>query len=127
MSLIEEALRRLKDPRIPGEPTPQGPAPHSWPTSRPSAQAPNALLGATAAIMALTAVFIAAGAFWMVRTLNPTPPPLSPVAAPPAPIPAVAEPPPPAPVAAAASEPAPEPSVPVKEPLMLTGIVEGEG
>ena len=128
MSLIEEALRRLKDPGIPGEPAPQDesrrqePAAHSWPTSRPRPHAPNALLGATAAILVLTAVFIAASTFWTVRTLHSPPSPT-----PPAPISAVAELTPPAPAAAAAPEPAPEPSAPVKEPLTLTGIVEGEG
>ena len=87
MSLIEEALRRVKDPLVPPSTTvkaprkaapPQTPATaHSWPTtpassaSQPAAAASAALLTmVTIAILGLTAVLIFGGAIWMWRTLN---------------------------------------------------------
>ena len=87
MSLIEEALRRVKDPLVPPATTAKPPqkaasaqAPataHSWPTtpspapSQPAAAAPAALLTmVTIAILGLTAALIFGGAIWMWRTLN---------------------------------------------------------
>ena len=139
MSIIEEALRRLKDPTItappqasPGTERREAPTAHSWPAAPPLSgraasppKATNALVGVTVAIIALTAVFIAGGAFWMGRTMSGHP------AAPEAKAanePSVASGSPPVltettppPVAAPAAR------EPDKEELVLTGIVEGEG
>ena len=87
MSLIEEALCRVKDPLVP--PSSMAKAPrkaasaqtpattHSWPTasapsvSQPATPAPAALLTmVTIAILGLTAALIFGGAIWMWRTMN---------------------------------------------------------
>ena len=157
MSLIEEALRRLKDPALPTQPSPTAPKPepdnapaarswsaisrrtaHSAASSQP--QTTNAFVAVTVAVIALTAAFIAGSVFWMDRTLGqhrtaPPVPALPQPAPPPDPVPtpqstmsALPEPPPASP---APSEPTPAPSpIPApapKEEVVLTGIVEGSG
>ncbi|MBI4003658.1 MAG: hypothetical protein HY353_01430 [Candidatus Omnitrophica bacterium] len=134
MSLIEEALRRVKDPLVPPASTPpktprkaavpQTPTAHSWSTTpppspvQPAAATPTALLTmVTIAILGLTAALIVGGAVWMWRTLNTgNPPAASPVtsARTGAPVTNVQPEPP-----AAAPEAKPE--------FNLTGIVEGLG
>ena len=87
MSLIEEALRRVKDPLVPPASTPaktprkaavpQTPTTHSWSTTPPPSLVPPAaatpmtlLTMVTIAILGLTAALIFGGAIWMWRTLN---------------------------------------------------------
>ena len=87
MSLIEEALRRVKDPLVPPSTTAKTPrkgssakAPataHSWSTtsapasSQPVSTAPAVPLAmVTIAILGLTVTLIFGGALWMWRTLN---------------------------------------------------------
>jgi len=135
MSLIEEALRRVKDPLVPPASAtaqkprkaavPQTPTAHSWPPTPPPSPVPPAaatpttlLTMVTITILGLTAALIAGGAIWMWRTLNTGNAPLvSPLAAPAASgFPATNAPPEPP---AAAPEARPE--------FHLTGIVEGLG
>ena len=148
MSLIEEALRRLKDPVIPAQPTPPKAAPkttpddaraHAWSaapplTTRPSPSHPqttNVLLAVTLAVLALAALLIASAAFWMGRALI-APQQAAPTAAPePAPPkeqapPAASEAPPTA-TETKAPDATPATSDQAKEELVLTGIVEGSG
>ena len=118
MSLIEEALRKIKDPLLPQPPPgiPASPPPpaHSWVAEAPAqglSPTPrrlNPLLAVAAAIAALTAVLTFWGAFWMARAIGRSPAasvPASPAAA------------------SSAPEPAPTPR-PVPE---LHGVVEGVG
>ena len=87
MSLIEEALRRMKDPIVPAAPkTAQLPskakaeeaAPaHSWPTTTPpSSTTPipaiqtNALVVVAAAILILTGILVVGGVFWTRQALS---------------------------------------------------------
>jgi hypothetical protein len=88
MSLIEEALRRLKDPSIPSQQT-TTPAPrktkpdettpaHPWSTTPPLTATPapaashttNVLFAVALTVLVLTAVLIVGGAFWLGRTLG---------------------------------------------------------
>ena len=86
MSLIEEALRRLKDPLIPTEPkgtqaSPPTPASettpaHSWSTTAspsatpmPAKQATNVLVVTAVAVLALSALLVGGGIWWLKRTL----------------------------------------------------------
>ena len=144
MSIIEEALRRMKDPVVTG-PTapskterPETPAAHSWPAapplpSRASARpkTTNPLPAVTAAVVMVTAAFIAGGAFWMGRALGTKPPASSGAAAPVSRLPA-SEPSAPSQPPSASSEATRQAAPPVaesrpQEELVLTGIVEGEG
>ena len=87
MSLIEEALRRMKDPIVPADPkTAQLPpktkaeeaAPaHSWPTTTPpSSTTPipatqtNALVVVAAAILILTGILVVGGVVWTRQVLS---------------------------------------------------------
>ena len=86
MSLIEEALRRIKDPLLPGQGTPskrQGareetPPAHPWsanppPSSSAATSAPHttpALVGVTVVVVALTAALIIGGTLWMRQVLR---------------------------------------------------------
>ena len=143
MSIIEEALRRVQDP-VAGAIQPPAPAPaarmsgvslpppviaqpepaaaHSWtPASpravheRPQPRTADLLLPVTIAMMAMTAVLIGAGAWWLIRWH-----PMASPAAAPAPLPA------PAPAASAPRPaPLPLPPKPAAPPrLRLTGVVE---
>ena len=153
MSLIEEALRRLKDPALPTQPAPSPTAPKTEPDNAPAAhswsaisrraahssasqpQTTNALVAVTVAVIALTAAFIAGSVFWMDRTLGqhnpvpiapaPPPPALDPVPVPQATMSELPEPPPapPEPTPASSQAQAPAP----KDEVILTGIVEGSG
>ena len=157
MSLIEEALRRMKDPILTAQPAPPSTAPkrkpddtpaaHSWSAmARPASAQPrtiNALIGVTLAVLTLTAVFLAGGAFWLSRTLSksqaapipvvtpqPTTVGLSPnptaseVPEPPIVNPVPSE---PTPTPAPEAPPAPQDQPQAKEKITLTGIVEGSG
>ena len=89
MSLIEEALRRLKDPILAAQSAPPSTAPKSKPNDTPAAahswsamarraahpvsakpQTVNALIGVTLVVLALAAVFLAGSAWWLSRTLS---------------------------------------------------------
>ena len=91
MSLIEEALRRLKEPLISTPETPptskkaapqqsaqQDAAPaHSWSTASPATAVPpppqpmtHALVAVAIAVLALTVVLIVGGTLWMKRTMG---------------------------------------------------------
>jgi hypothetical protein len=87
MSLIEEALRRVQDPRAqhatPAAPqappkTPPAPEPpaHSWspsaalPATATAAPAVNPMLAVALTVMALTALVIGGGMFWMRRAVG---------------------------------------------------------
>ena len=82
MSLIEEALRRVKDPLVPpsstkpktpqkASPPPATPAPHSWSTTAASAPPQSAnspvspLILATLAVTGLMVALLLGGAVWM--------------------------------------------------------------
>ena len=82
MSLIEEALRRVKDPLVPpsstkpkttqkASPPPAAPAPHSWSATAASAPPQSAnspvspLTLVTLAVLGLTAALLLGGAVWM--------------------------------------------------------------
>ncbi len=99
MSLIEEALRRSKDPRssntatpsqqtapaqpAPAHPWPATPPPQTQPTRAPSASKPvNVLTAAMALIIALAAAWLIGGMVWLSRhspmPRAETPPPPSP-------------------------------------------------
>ena len=87
MSLIEEALRRIQDPLLTkhesGVQAPPKPAPaaHSWPTTPPLPLPPaappvvNPLLAVSFSVLALTAVIVIGGAFWIGHrvVMQPTP------------------------------------------------------
>ena len=92
MSLIEEALRRIQDPiltkhdaaaQAPPKPAPKSepaPAAHSWTTSPPLSlpSAPsmaNPLLAVSFSVLALTAVIVLGGTFWIGHqmVMRPTP------------------------------------------------------
>ncbi len=101
MSLIEEALRRLKDPLITTTPEPPPTKPgaqkiapqeaasiHPWSTtpSTPVVQQPaqpvtHALVAVAVAVLALTLALIIGGALWMKRTMGTmtTPHPIDPI------------------------------------------------
>ena len=88
MSLIEEALRRVKDPLVPpasttaekprkASPTQAPPTAHSWsttPASSPSQPAATSRLApltlVTVAVLGLTAALIAGGTMWIWRTFS---------------------------------------------------------
>ncbi len=147
MSLIEEALRRVKDPLLappsPAPPQQQPPAPpaHSWtPEEAPPArsnsplkslvspQTPTSLVAVGVAVLALTVVLLTGGVFWIGATLHsggaPAPTAEAPDVAPEAVVeePAVLEPPADAPQPAkppAASAPA-LPRLRIQEPTPQT-------
>ena len=92
MSLIEEALRRIQDPLLakhesgaqaPPKPAPRAepaPAAHSWPTTPlpslpPIPAAMNPLLAVSFSVLALTAVIVLGGTFWIGHhmVMRPTP------------------------------------------------------
>ena len=150
MSLIEEALRRVKDPAIPAQPAPPEPASktksdgtraHAWfatppLTTRHSPSRPQTttvLLAVTLAVLTLTALFIAGAAFWMGRALS-HPQGAAPTAAvasqptmataKPKPAPSTEQAPS---TATKAPDATPATSDQAKEELVLTGIVEGSG
>ena len=118
MSLIEEALRKIKDPLLPQPPPdiPASPSPpaHSWMTEAPAqglspaTRRLNPLLAVAAAIAALTAVLTFWGAFWMGRAIG-----RSPAAS--------------APASPAAASSAPEPALTPRPVPELHGVVEGVG
>lgn len=95
MSLIEEALRRIKDPLLsPEEPLPASPPPapkipppaqpapaHSWTPAPPApaggqapqpTQATHLLIAVSLVVLVLAAGLIAGGVFWMGRTMTRT-------------------------------------------------------
>ena len=121
MSLIEEALRKIKDPLLPQAPPgiPASPPPpaHSWPTEAPAhGLSPatrhfNPLLAVAAAIAALTDALTPWGEFWMGRTIGRSHAAAAPVSL------------------AVASSTLTEPgSTPIPRPAPeLHGIVEGSG
>ena len=154
MSLIEEALRRVQDPSVAGRTapppaakpeTPASPA-HSWSGAPKSPAAPRRaggpqtpiIMAVAAAMLVMTAVFVAGGVFWMARTrpaatpaappaATPRPTAISPALQPPQTSEPVEAPATPAPRPAAAAAPsAPSPSE-QQNGLRLTGIVEGTG
>ena len=141
MSLIEEALRRVQEPLVKSQQT-AAPSPrktradetapaHSWTTNPPFALRPapgsphtsTSLLAVALAVLALTAVLIIGGAFWMGRVIGGRPAvPASTVQSPPAPTPPA--------LAKASKQPAPvhdAASPAAEESLVLTGVVEGLG
>lgn len=150
MSLIEEALRRLQDPSLPpptqagavkpgpATPTPTTlppqpqPAPvHSWPTATSSASAPTptsrtpaVLIALVAAVLVLTIALFVGGAWWMGRTLNAGPRPVSPVrdTGLQQSTPSIQEPPPAPATTLHAATPAS-----AEDSLVMSGVVEGEG
>ena len=87
MSLIEEALRRMKDPIVPADPKTAQPPPktkaeeaapaHSWPITTPAspttpipATQTNALVVVAAAILILTGILAVRGVFWTKQALS---------------------------------------------------------
>lgn len=135
MSLIEQALRRLKEPVLPPEMPPSPTRPrqepaarpqeqaispaHSWPTTPPTLAASSGTAGrpaintpslSAALVMGVTAVLLVSGLFWLQRTWSTQP------AVQPAP--------------SASLLPAPDLAAPAgesSEHLILSGIVEGAG
>lgn len=135
MSLIEQALRRIKDPLVSQPAAPAAPpaaeapkaAPptaHSWPVTPPAPAAPQTAAGAAAPetrltavtaglVFALTVLLAIGGTRWMTRALPNAHSPAQPQR--------------PAAVRAAGSGTASLPSAPAESALALTGIVGGEG
>lgn len=155
MSLIEEALRRARDPTLPETPAtsekpqstkPQATQAHSWPveasgpSQNPLNAAPNsnALVIVAVAVLGLTLVLIVGGAFWMGRTLSaPRPvaavsPPSSVTAAPPPPVAVPATAPVMVPRVPHLPRPGPRPPVkgfglaPPRPTLVLSGVAVAE-
>ena len=142
MSLIEEALRRAKEPIIqepqttppPAAGATQTPPAHSWQAeSTPASAAPPTstpvLIAVAAAVLVLTAGLVIGGALWIGRTLSrPQAPPAA--AQSPAPAPAstpAPEPPKPEPAPAARPVHLPWVSEAPQPQWVLSGVVEGLG
>ena len=145
MSLIEKALRRVKDPMLPpasttvekprtGSPSQEPPTAHSWSTtpvsspSQPAAASPiTPLTLATLAVLGLTVALIVGGSVWMWRTFNAgTPVAKAPMSSDAAPAPMTAA----VPDLATRSDPsARSRSAAASTPpeFHLTGVVEGSG
>ena len=143
MSLIEEALRRIKDPMISAsgktassptvKPAESTASPHSWPIGAPThptaPRTPATLMLTAGAVIGLALLLLLGGVSWLKGSLpKPSTTPATAPAAPPPPA-AATEPPAASEAVQAVVEPASSATAGVilKESFVLSGVVEGLG